>query len=96
MIIASGRREVELDEAQAVGVALPGRADHGDRAELRRHDGDARGPPGDAALGQEVAFELVAVLGALQAVIDDPGDERDDDGPVNRVHSVIVGVSRPP
>ena len=81
------QREVELDETQPVGVALSGRADHRDRAQLRGHHRDAGGPPGNAALGEEVALDLVAVLRALQAVVDDPGREPDDDGPVDRVHS---------
>ena len=68
--------EVELHEPHAVVVALSGRADHRDGAQLRRHHRDAGGPPRDAALGEEVAVELVAVLGPPQAVEDDPGEKR--------------------
>ena len=78
---------VELDEAHAVVVALPGRADHRDRAELRRHHRDPGGPPRDAAVGEEVAFDLVAVLGPLQPVEHNPGGEADEDGPVDPVHA---------
>ena len=81
------QREVELDEAQAVRVALAGGADHRDRAELRRHHREAGGPPRNRSLGEEVAFELVAVARALDAVVDDPGDEADDDRPVNGMHA---------
>ncbi len=85
------QREVELDEAHPVAVRLAGRADHRDGAQLRGHDRDAGGPPGNAALREEVALDLVAVLGALQAVVHDPGREEDDNDPVDGVHQDCGG-----
>ena len=40
----------------------------------------------DPLPGQEVALDLVAVLGPLQPVEDNPGREADDDGPVDPMH----------
>ena len=90
--MATGSAVVELHEAHAVVVALPGRADHRDRAELRGHHRDPRGPPRDAAVGEEVALDFVAVLGPFQAIEHNPGGEGDDDRPVDPMH--VQGVSR--
>ena len=86
--------EVELHEAHAVVVALTGRADHRDGAELRGHHRDARRPPGNAALGEQVAVELVAVFGSPQAVVNDPDEEDAEQGPVNPVQGGRVDVAQ--
>ena len=84
------QRKVELDEAQAVGVALSRRADHRDGAQLRRHHRDAGRPPGNRSFREEIALDLVAVLRPLQAVVDDPGREGQEDRPVDGVHSAAL------
>ena len=80
------QRVVELQKPHAVRVALAGRADHGDGAQLRRHHGKADRPPRQASACEKVPFELVAALREAQTVPDDPGQIDRDDRPVDRVH----------
>ena len=84
------QREIELNEAQAVGVALTRRADHGDGTQLGRHHREASRPPGNAPLGEEVALEFVAVFRAPETVVDDPRHEGDEDRPVQPMHRQSV------
>ena len=78
--------EVELDEAQAVGVALPGRADERDGAQLGRHHGEPDRPPRQAAVRQEVGLGRALETGTFDAVPDQPADEANRKRPVERVH----------
>ena len=88
--------EVELHEAHAVGVALPGRPDQRDRAQLRRHHREADGPPRQAAVREQIAFDLVRVLGAADAVPHHPHQVEADDDPIEQVHASAVDAAEEP
>ena len=55
-----GQSEIELDEAHAVDVGLPGGGDEGDGAGLGGHDGKTHGVPGHGVSGQQ--YLIVVVL----------------------------------
>jgi hypothetical protein len=80
------QRVVELQEAHAVHVALAGRADHRDRAELRGHHRQPHGPPGQTAAAEEIALHLLTALREPQPIPDDPHEIRRDDRPVDGMH----------
>ena len=82
------QREVELDEAETVVVALTGGPDHRDGAQLRGHHREAGRPPGNRSVGQEVAVDPVTVTRPLEPVVEDPRQDRDEDRPVDGTHSV--------
>ncbi len=87
--------EIQLQHAHAFAEAAPGRADQGDRGELCRHHRQADGPPRQAAVGEEVAFDLVGAVRAADAVRQDPGEVGSDDDPVDEVHAGSADRIRP-
>ena len=74
--------EVELHEPHAVGRALARRADHRDGGELRRHDGQSDRPPWQAAIGEEVSFDVLRAARPSKPVDHDVREPPDDDHPV--------------
>ena len=78
--------EIELHEAHAVDVGLPGGGDEGDGAGLRGHDRERHGVPRHRFAGQQVAIDCVAAAAAIQPVRNDEGERRGQDNPVERPH----------
>ena len=79
--------EIILDKGDAVLRGLTGQGEVGDRAGLRRHDGEPDGAPLGRGAALEVGIEVVGVAGAPRAVGGDADDGAEQNKPVEGVHA---------
>ena len=74
-----------LDEGDVAPVGQRRHADDGERARLRRHDGQADGPPRRVAIAEKIVARVVLVFAKPHSQRNDAAEVGEDNDPVGKV-----------